>query len=165
MRVSAFLHEQSISFETMVHPPAFTAQKRAHYLHVPGRQVAKCVLLAGPAGFVLAVLPATHRVDLDLVARALGGPVRLADGYEIADVFQDCEWGVLVPFGTLYGLITILDASLDPQAWIVFEAHLHVMAIRMRCCDFERLERPQRLAFARPRSHCTSGEGQEKATL
>jgi len=149
MRVSDFLHQKCIAYETLVHPPAFTAQKRAHYLHVPGREVAKCVLLAGPAGFVLAVLPATHRVDLDLVARALGGPHRLADGDEIADVFRDCEWGVAVPFGTLYDLRTILDTSLDPESWMVFEAHFHALAIRMRCRDFETLERPQRLAFAR----------------
>jgi Ala-tRNA(Pro) deacylase len=151
MRVSQFLSDQRVYFETMLHPPAFTAQKRAKYLRVPGRQVAKCVLLAGPAGYVLAVLPATHQVDLAEVARAVGGPVRLADGDEVADVFRDCEWGVLAPFGGLYGVTTLLDTSLDPDALIVFGAHLHAAAIRMRCRDFERLERPQRLAFARPR--------------
>jgi Ala-tRNA(Pro) deacylase len=150
MRVSQFLSEHRIAFETMPHPPAFTAQKRAKYLRVPGKQVAKCVLLDGPAGHVLAVLPATHLVDLERVANVLGGPVRLADHNAIADVFRDCEWGVLAPFGTLYGLTTLLDASLDPEALIIFEAHLHAVAIRMRCRDFERLERPRRVAFARP---------------
>jgi Ala-tRNA(Pro) deacylase len=152
MRVSQFLSDQCVAFETVLHPPAFTAQKRAKYLHVPGRQVAKCVLLVGPTGYVLAVLPATHHVDLEAVARAVGGPVRLADGDEVADVFRDCEWGALAPFGMLYGVMTLLDASLDPDAWVVFQAHLHAVAIRMRCRDFERLERPRRLAFARARS-------------
>jgi Ala-tRNA(Pro) deacylase len=152
MRVSQFLSDQRIDFETVLHPPAFTAQKRAKYLRVPGRQVAKCVLLAGPSGYVLAVLPATHHVDLEAVARAVSGPVRLADRTEIAEVFRDCEWGALAPFGGLYGLTTLLDASLDADALIVFGAHLHAAAIRMRCRDFERLERPRRLAFARLRS-------------
>jgi Ala-tRNA(Pro) deacylase len=149
MRVSAFLSDQGVAFETVPHPPAFTAQRRASYLRVPGRQVAKCVLLTGRGGPVLAVLPATHRVDLDAVGRALGGPVRLAGPDEIADVFRDCEWGALAPFGTLYGLTTLLDASVDPDAPLVFEAHRHALAIRMRCRDFERLERPRRLAFGR----------------
>jgi Ala-tRNA(Pro) deacylase len=149
MRVSDFLNQHCIAFETLLHPPAFTAQKRAHFLHIPGRDVVKCVLLAGPTGFLLVVLPATHRISTDVIASALGGPVRLANGNEVAAIFGDCEWGALAPFGSLYGVTTLLDASLDPQAIIVFEAHFHSLAIRMRCRDFENLEHPRRLAFAR----------------
>lgn len=148
MRVADFLSEQHIPFETLVHAPAFTAQKRAKYLHVPGRQVAKSVLLAGPTGFVLAVLPATHHIDLGAVAACLGFPVRLANHLEIADLFRDCEWGVLTPFGTLYGLTTIVDESLDSNSHIIFEAHLHAMTISMHYRDFERLEKPRRFPFA-----------------
>jgi Ala-tRNA(Pro) deacylase len=151
MRVPLFLTEQQIPFDTLIHPPAFTAQRRAKYLHVPGKRLAKCVLLAGDNGYLLAVLPATHQVDTTSVALELGGPFRLADSREIPKVFSDCEWGVLAPFGTLYGLPTILDETIDPQTLMVFQAHAHGMAIRMRCSDFERLERPRRFRFARPR--------------
>jgi Ala-tRNA(Pro) deacylase len=151
MRVPDYLTEEHVPFETLVHPPAFTAAKRAHFLHVPGRQVAKSVLLARGGGFLLAVLPATHEIDKQALAEALGGPVRLAGADEMARLFNDCEWGVLSPFGTLYGLSTVLDASFDPAALIVFEAHAHAVAIRMVCADYERLERPRRLAFARPK--------------
>jgi Ala-tRNA(Pro) deacylase len=149
MRVPLFLTDRQVAFDTLVHPPAYTAQRRAKYLHVPGRGVAKCVLLRGTAGRVLAVLPATHRVDLGAVARELGGNFHLADDSEVAEVFNDCEWGSLAPFGTLYGLSTILDARFDPEAPIVFAAHTHAVAIRMRCRDFERLEQPRRFSFAR----------------
>lgn len=148
MRVSQFLSDNRISFETLVHPPAFTAQKRAKYLHVPGRTVVKTVLLAGPEDYVLAVLPATHHIDTAALSKALGGPVRLADGKEVIEVFRDCEWGVVVPFGTLYGLPTVIDESLDPEAVLFFESQTHAEVIRMRCRDFERLERPVRLQFA-----------------
>jgi len=148
MRVPTFLTEHQIPFETIVHPPAFTAQKRAKVLHLSGSQVAKSVLLAGPAGYFLAVLPATHQVDIEALVVALGGPVRFADGREITELFHDCEWGVLEPFGSLYGLPTLLDESLDGETSIVFEGHTHAAAIRMRCRDFEQLERPRRLSFA-----------------
>jgi Ala-tRNA(Pro) deacylase len=150
MRVPCFLTEQQVTFETIVHAPAFTAQKRARFLHVPGKQVVKSVLLMGPAGYFLAVLPATHRVDTEALARALGGPVRLASGDEMARVFHDCEWGVVPPFGTLYGLPTLRDESLDPDALIIFESHTHAEAIRMHCRDYDRLECPRRLHFAMP---------------
>jgi Ala-tRNA(Pro) deacylase len=150
MRITELLADRQIAFESLPHPPAFSAQKRAKYLHVPGQQVAKSVLLKGPDGYFLAVLPATHQIDTEHLARELGGPVSLATDDEIRAVFADCEWGVVPPFGTLYGLRTILDTQISPEAQVVFEAHTHVEAVRLQCGDFERLERPQRLSFARP---------------
>ncbi len=149
MRLPEFLAEQRVPFETLVHPPAFTAQKRARFLHVSGRHVAKNVLLAGPDGYLLAVLPAVDHVDTDKLSREFGGWVRVADDREIARVFADCEWGAVPPFGTLYGLATLLEESMDPEALIVFEANSHAEAIRMRCRDFERLERPRRMRLVR----------------
>lgn len=150
MRIDEFLTEQHVPFETMLHPPAFTAQNRAKFLHVPGRQVAKCVLLVGPTRHLLAVLPATHLVDLAVVSGALGASFHLACRSDLDLLFPDCETGALPPFGRLYGLTTILDESLDPETWIIFEAQRHALAIRMSCGDFQRLEEPLRLAFARP---------------
>jgi Ala-tRNA(Pro) deacylase len=149
MRVPDFLVARDVPFETLLHPPAFTAQKRARFLHLPGREVAKVVLLHGPEGYVLAVLPAPRHIDPERVALALGGPVRLADDDEIARVFPDCEWGVVPPFGTLYGLPVLLDESITPDTLMVFETTTHVEAVRMLCRDFERLEHPRRLPLAR----------------
>jgi Ala-tRNA(Pro) deacylase len=149
VHVTDFLAEQQVPFETLVHPPAFTAQKRARFLHVPGRQVAKVVLLHGPGGHVLAVLPAPWHVDCASVSAALGGPVRVASDQEIAHVFPDCEWGVVPPFGSHYGLSVLLDDSIAPDTLVVFETTSHVEAVRLLCRDFERLERPRRLALAR----------------
>ena len=152
MRIDDLLAERSVAFESLPHPPAFTAQKLAKYLHVSGHEVAKSVLLSGPAGYLLAVLPATHQIDTEALTQELGGPVRLASDREMAEVFRDCEWGVAPPFGALYGLPTLLDESIPAEAHMVFETHTHVQAIRLRCRDFERLERPRRLRFARPAS-------------
>jgi Ala-tRNA(Pro) deacylase len=149
MRVADFLAGQQVAFETLQHPPAFTAQKRARVLHFPGRQVAKCVVLVNPAGPFLVVLPATHRVDVEALAAALGGPVRLATSREVAERFRDCEWGAVPPFGGLYGLLTILDEAFDADALLVFMGHTHGQAFRLRCRDFERLEQARRLRFAR----------------
>lgn len=150
MQVSQFLTEHQVHFESIVHPPAFSASKRAKILHVPGRQVAKTILLAGPEDYLLAVLPATLQVDTKWLSTALGGPVRLAEPREVTELFHDCEWGVVPPFGPMYGLPTILEDSIDPEATLVWEGHTHDEAIRLACRDFERLVRPIRLRFARP---------------
>jgi Ala-tRNA(Pro) deacylase len=153
MGIADYLIEEQIDFEWLPHPPAYTAQKRAKYLRVPGEQVAKCVLLVGPAGYLLAVLPATHQVDTRVLAGQLGGPVRLATDAEIADVFRDCEWGVVPPFGARYGIATLLDEAIEPDARIILETHTQFEAVRLRCRDFERVEKPRRLRFARRIPH------------
>jgi Ala-tRNA(Pro) deacylase len=148
MSVAQFLTDNQVPFETIYHAPAFSAQKRAKYLHTPGKQVAKCVLLVSPSGYLLAVLPATSQVDLERLSSQLGESVRIAEDQEIAWMFRDCEWGVVPPFGTLYGLSTILEESFDRSALLVFEGRLHAESIRLRCSDYETLERPRRLRFA-----------------
>jgi Ala-tRNA(Pro) deacylase len=149
MRVPLYLADQQVPFERLTHPPAFTAQRRAKYLRVPGRELLKSVLLRAPEGYLLALLPATAEIDLAGLGQVLGGPVRLANREEIPEFFRDCEWGTVAPFGSLYGLGTLLEESVDPESQIVFEGHSHAEAIRMRCRDFERLEAPRRLRFAR----------------
>jgi Ala-tRNA(Pro) deacylase len=148
MRIASYLSDHEVAFNALLHPPAYTASRRAHYLRVPGKLFAKSVLLHGPAGYFLAVLPATHSVDLSAASAFAGGPVRLAGRQEIPEVFRDCEWGALAPFGSLYGVPTLLDDSFDPDAMLVFAAQQHGLAIRMRCRDFERLELPRRLRIA-----------------
>lgn len=149
MRVSQFLADQEIVFEEMVHPPAYTSQKLAKFLHISGRQVVKSILLKGPLGFFLAVLPAAQLIDLSRLTTHFAGPVRLATIEELCDQLRDCEWGASIPFGRLYGLTTILEAAIRPDTMIVFEAQRHALAIRMMCGDFVRLEKPARVAFAR----------------
>lgn len=149
MGIAEYLVGERIDFEWLPHPPAYSAQKRAKYLRLPGEQVAKCVLLIGPSGPLLAVLPATHQVDTRALAEQLDGPVRLATESEITEVFRDCEWGVVSSFGARYGIATVLEDCIDPDAPIVLETHTQFEAIRLRCRDFERLEKPRRLRFAR----------------
>lgn len=148
MRVQVFLADQQIAFERLLHPPAYTANRLARFLRVPGREVVKSVLLRGRQGFFLAVLPATSRICTVTLSDHFQGVVRLATPKEVGEVFADCEWGVVSPFGSLYGLSSVLDSSLAAEDTIVFEAHSHAEAIRMRCRDYEQLEQPVRLPFA-----------------
>ena len=104
--------------------------------------------MRGPDGFLLAVLSATHHVDTQRVAEVLGGPVRLATDQEISKVFSDCEWGVVPPFGALYGLPVLLDVGIASDTLMVFETNTHAHAVRMYCCDFERLEKPRRFRLS-----------------
>ncbi|MFM7149923.1 MAG: aminoacyl-tRNA deacylase [Gemmataceae bacterium] len=149
MSLVSYLDEQRVPFQTILHPPAFTAQRRAKYLRVSGHYVARAVLLHGPEGFFLAVLPATYRVDLPALTQFFGGPVRLAHRDETARHFRDCEWGVVSPFGNRYGLLTLIDSSVPTDTWIFLEGGTHVEAVLLHGSDFERLSGSFRFPFTR----------------
>src|SRR5262245_26428266 len=131
MRLDEFLNNQHIAFRRLPHRPAYTANRVAQTLHVPGKEMAKTVLLRTDQGYVLAVLPSTHQVDLDRVRDDLGASwVGLASESEMEQLFPDCERGAMPPFGSLYRLTTIADESLAEDDEIVFEGQSHEEAIR-----------------------------------
>ena len=139
--------------EAIEHPPAFDAQHLAQALHTPGREVAKTVLLRADHkySYIVAVLPATHRIDFDALREFMGGAsLELATEVEIAERCPDCEFGVLPPFGSHYGAQTIVDESLTKDESISFESDSHTEAIRMKYADFYEIEHPLVARFARP---------------
>jgi Ala-tRNA(Pro) deacylase len=150
MRLVDFLTDHKIAFERLQHEPAFTSNRVAHLLHVRGKELAKSVLLRTGHGYVVAVLPASHWIDLDRVECALHEDyVGLAPESDMIRLFPDCERGAMPPFGSLYNLPTLVDDSLVVDADIVFEGQDHQEAIRMSFGDFLALEHPQIGHFAR----------------
>lgn len=153
MNIEAYLRAKGVPFEAYHHEPTFGAQFLARDLNVPGRQVAKTVLLHVNGGFkyVAAVLPATHVVDMEAMSKALGGAhVKLATEDEIAARCPDCERGVLPPFGSRYSLETIIDPTVVENDSIVFEGNTHDRAIRLDYRAYYDLEHPLVVGFAIP---------------
>jgi Ala-tRNA(Pro) deacylase len=149
MRLDEFLDSRHVPFTRLHHPTAYTANRVAQLLHVPGREMAKSVLLRAGDGYVLAVLPATHRIDLEQLRQDFDGEeIGLATEADMERLFPDCERGAMPPFGSLYELPTLVDESLAEDDEIVFEAQDHEDAIRMRYRDFEAIEHPRMGHFA-----------------
>lgn len=149
MKVQQFLNSRGIAFEMLPHEPTFSAQRMAQAVHVSGENVAKPVLLKADGQFVLAVVPATHQIHLEMAREALAAHhLELASEDELANMFPDCELGALPPFGTQYGVETLVDASLAEDDEIVFEGNAHRNAFRMKYRDYEDLEHPQVAVFA-----------------
>src|SRR5262249_18207847 len=149
MKLDELLTSRHIPFERLYHRPAYTAQRVAEMLHVPGKDVAKTVLLRTDQGYVLIVLPASLKVDLERVRQCLGDDsAELASEPEMDQLFPDCERGAMPPFGSLYHLPTLVDESLAEDERIVFEAQNHEQAIRMTYHDYEAVEHPRKACFA-----------------
>ncbi len=152
MTILEHLRGHGVSFELLLHSPASTSARRAGCMRVPGGIVAKAVLIQTRARSLVAVLAATHSIDLDRLSTVLGldrGEVRLATEDEAAAVFHDCEAGVVPAFGGLYGLMTIVDEDLATRPRVVFGTNSRHEAVWMRFPDYATLEAPLAARFAR----------------
>jgi len=74
---------------------------------------------------VLAIVPASYRLDLKKLERQLDRKLELAREAELADVFPDCEVGALPPLGQAYGIPTVYDDRLRRLSCVYFEGGDH----------------------------------------
>ena len=148
-RLERYLREEGVSFETLIHSLAYTAQEVAAAQHTPGRQLAKVVLVDADSQLVMLVLPASLRVDFPRLKSVLKAKkVRLATEEQFAGTFTDCEVGAMPPFGNLYGLQVYVDESMAKAREIVFKSGSHSTSIKMKYADYERLAKPKTIDFA-----------------
>jgi Ala-tRNA(Pro) deacylase len=136
-----YLEKNAVSYKRLPHRRACTAQQLAAATHVPGRRVAKSVIVKGGDRVWIAVLPASEVIDENLLAAVLGVPsVRLLDEADFEAFFAGCEPGAEPPFGSLFGLPVVVESTLAEADRIAFCAGSHEEAIELRYDDFRRLE-------------------------
>jgi len=147
-KLREFLDASGVAYEVRSHLQAFTAQEVAAAQHVPGREMAKVVIVRAGREFLMAVLPAPQRVDLGQLGAAAGKPdLHLATEAEFAGLFPACEAGAMPPFGNLYGLPVWVDQALSRDKDISFNAGTHEQTVRMAYADFARLVQPRVASF------------------
>ena len=143
-RLIDFLDKEHVKYVKIGHSPAYTAQEIAALAHIPGKELAKTVIVKVDDELAMVVLPASEMVRLDHLRESLGTEfVELAEEDEFKSAFPDCETGAMPPFGSQYEMQTIVDQSLVNDDVIVFEGNTHHESIRMRFCDFVAIEHPQ----------------------
>lgn len=142
-RLRQYLDEHHVQYELIPHAETPTAQETAAAAHIPGKEVAKTVIVAIDGNWAMVVLPASDQLDMDKLQRVTGASeVRLATEDDFQAMFEDCEVGAMPPFGNLYGLPVFVDQHLREDARIAFNAGSHRELIRMPYDDFERLVHP-----------------------
>lgn len=146
-RLREFLDKEHVKYVTIGHSPAFTAQEVAASAHIPGKQLAKSVVVRIDGEMALVVMPASENIELDRLKAAIGaGEVDIASEDEFKDLFPDCETGAMPPFGNLYGVKVFVSQDLREDEEIAFNAGSHSELVKLAYSDFERLVHPTPLA-------------------
>ncbi len=148
-KLKDFLDRNEIKYELIHHPTTYTAQLTAASSHVTADELAKTVMVNRNGNLAMAVLPASHRVDITALHTASGASsLRLASELEFKQQFPDCDAGAMPPFGNLYGMEVFVDERLVKQSRIAFNAGSHDEVMRLAYEDFDRLVTPKVLSFA-----------------
>jgi Ala-tRNA(Pro) deacylase len=148
-RLHHFLDERHGHYTALTHDRTITAQETAEAARIAHQHFAKTVMLKVDGKLAMMVMPASYRIDLIRLSRAMGGSlVELAQEEEFRDAFPDCELGAMPPFGHLYGMSVYVDSRLTGHAEIAFNAGSHTDVVRMPYHEFERLAQPELLWLA-----------------
>lgn len=143
-KLKEFLDNNHIKYVSIVHSRAYTASEIAQSAHIPGKEMAKTVMVKIDGKMAMAVVPAPVQIDFDRLKRAIGAStVELAMEREFQDAFPECEVGAMPPFGNLYGMEVYVSRQLTQDKEIAFNAGSHTELIKLAYKDFERLVNPK----------------------
>lgn len=138
-KLKEYLSDARVEYDLVEHPRTESSSRTAQVAHVPGDNLAKSVVLHHEDGYVLAVVPSTHRVELGSLERTFGCNLNLASEPEIAGLFDDCRIGAIPPAGAAYDLETVVDEQLAAQPEVWFEGGDHRTLVRVSGDGFRRL--------------------------
>ena len=144
-----FLDSKRIQYSTISHAQSYTAQEIAATAHIPGKILAKTVMVKLDGRMAMAVLPATYVIDFNRLKEATGAKkAQLAYEEDFREMFPDYETGAMPPFGNLFGMDVYVAESLAEDKEIAFNAGTHTDLVKMSYADFERLAHPKVVNFS-----------------
>jgi Ala-tRNA(Pro) deacylase len=112
--LTRFLDEHEVAYEVVEHGERFTAAAEARASGVGPENAAKDVILRRGEEYVLALIPASERLDLKKVRDLIdaGNELRLASEDEIRSDFPGFAVGALPPFGPIFKVEEVVDQRL-----------------------------------------------------
>ncbi len=143
-KLDDLLKKSKVKYEKIAHAETFTSQETAQVEHIPGKEVAKVVMVKADGKDAMMVLPASYKLDLSKAKALLKAKeVRLASEQEFISLFPDCEKGAMPPFGIIYNITCFADKVIAENEKIVFNAGTHKESIKMSYSDYEKIAQPK----------------------
>lgn len=135
-KLARCLSRTEARFETIGRPGGLDASAPPPARSIPADRLARTVLLEDDKGYLVAVIPASHRLKLDELRAQTGRELAYAHADGVREVFRDCDQHALPPVGMAYGTLTWLDDALLAHDDVYFEAGDRQALVRMKVDDF-----------------------------
>ena len=139
LALQEYLDDRRISYDVTSHEKTVSSAATAQAVQVPADKIAKGVILKSDDLYVLAVLPASRRLDLRKARKAIGESVVLATEDEASMLFPDCDKGAVPAVGAAYNVASIVDERLDHRDEVYFEGGDHRSLVHVGGEQFDQL--------------------------
>jgi Ala-tRNA(Pro) deacylase len=147
-RLQRLLSAAGADFTVLRHEPVYTSAEAAQVRGTPLASGAKALMCKLDERFAMFVLPADRKLDSRETRRRLGvRSLRFADPDEVLRI-TGLAPGAIPPFGSLFGLPTLLDGRMAEHERINFNAGDHAISISLAYADYVRIEKPELGTFA-----------------
>lgn len=140
-RVSNYLENKDILFDTVSHDYANSAVGSAIAAQIPPENIAKAVILEDDERRrLMAILPANYKVQLHKLRDQMQVlDLHIVPEQEVYRMFHDCDPGAVPAVGQAYNMITVYDDRLREMSDVYFEAGDHTTLIHLTDDQFEKL--------------------------
>ena len=147
-KLKEFLDAHHIKYRSIKHSTSYTAQEVAASAHIPGKNIAKTVMIKVNGAMAMAVLPAQDLIDFKVLKQSVQAQkIELAAEQEFKSFFPECEVGAMPPFGNLYDMDVYVSERLAEDEEIAFNAGSHRELIMLAYRDFNDLVKPRHITM------------------
>lgn len=138
--ITQFLSHQGLPVHPLHHHHTRSTFDTACAAHIPADQVAKAVVLKDRLGHLsMAVIPASHKLQIMTLNMILHKQLRLADEQDLYDKFGDCQPGAIPPMAMPYGMEWIVDKALSSQPTVYCGSGDHGILLKFNHRQFQQL--------------------------
>ena len=138
-RLKWYLDSHHVEYELVSHQHTSTSLESARAAGLPGGRVAKSILLEDERGYLIVVIPASCRLEIEEIDDQLGRHFDLATENELGDIFKGCEVGAVPPIGQPFNIPTAIDDCLLRLPDVYFESGDHEALVHVTGGAFKEL--------------------------
>ncbi|MFA6322430.1 MAG: YbaK/EbsC family protein [Candidatus Buchananbacteria bacterium] len=144
-----YLDKRMAKYDELAHKTVYTAYDLAQTLQKELNQIAKSLLIATDKAYVLAVVPAHMRIDLNKLKKALKvKKISIPNEKVMVKVFK-VKPGAMTAFGGMHQVEVWVDKSLLKTKDIILSAGSFTDSVRMKAKDFIGIEKAKLASFAK----------------
>ncbi len=151
-RCLEMLRQKGVDFKHFSHKPVRTSEDAAKVRGFSLASGAKAMLCkytaSGEEKFCLLVMSASRKIAWKEVKQYLGSKNATFAKVEEVNALTGCIPGAVPPFGSVFGVQTIVDPSLEAQGDVInFNVGLRSQTLTLATKDYLKVENPKILSF------------------
>lgn len=140
VKVKKYLEQSGVEYQELAHKTVYTAYDAAQTLKKELKDIAKNLLIQADKTFVLVVVPADKKINLEKLKKVLGAKKVSIPKEQIMVKVLKIKPGAVSSFGKLHQLETWVDKALLKSRQAVFATGSFSDSVLLKVKDFLQLE-------------------------